>query len=77
MLAFAHIKLRPGNGKEILDSLASIEGVKEAYEVFGEWDCILKIDAENTDSLNFVVDKAKKNPGVEMTSTLVVAHTVK
>ena len=77
MLAFVHIKLRSNAGKDALDKIASVKGVKEVYELFGEWDGILKIEAENTENLNFVVDEIRKDANIEMTSTMVVAQTLK
>jgi len=74
MLAFILIALQQGNEALLQDKLSEFKEVIESRILFGEWDLIVKISAENPDALaTFVMDKIRNEPGVKLTSTLIVA----
>ena len=74
MLAFILIALQQGNEALLQDKLSGFKEVIESRILFGEWDLIVKISAENPDALaTFVMDKIRNEPGVKLTSTLIVA----
>ena len=76
MIAFVHVKLKPNAAKGAIDEMPNVKGVKEVYEIFGEWDGLLKVEADNTDAVNFIVDEIRKKADVEITSTLIVAAQI-
>ena len=54
-VAFVLINAEIGSEEEVLKSLKSVEGVEEAYIVYGVYDIVAKIEAENMDKLKDVV----------------------
>jgi DNA-binding Lrp family transcriptional regulator len=54
-IAFVLINAEIGSEEEVLNSLKGVEGVKEAYIVYGVYDIVAKIEAETMDKLKDVV----------------------
>jgi DNA-binding Lrp family transcriptional regulator len=54
-VAFVLINAEIGSEEEVLNSLKSVEGVEEAYIVYGVYDIVAKIRADNMDKLKDVV----------------------
>lgn len=54
-VAFVLINAEIGSEEEVLKSLKSVEGVEEAYIVYGVYDIVAKIKADNMDKLKDVV----------------------
>lgn len=74
MIAFALISLRECNEKEVLDKIADLSEVEDAFILFGEWDLIAKVNVENAEELGtFMMDKIRSIPEVKLSSTLIVA----
>ena len=74
MLAYVLIALKEGSGASLQDKLSGFKEVLEVKILFGEWDILVKISAENPDALaTFVMDKIRSEQGVKLTSTLIVA----
>jgi DNA-binding Lrp family transcriptional regulator len=74
MLAYVLITLKEGSEASLQDKLSGFREVLESKILFGEWDILVKISAENPDALaTFVMDKIRSEPGVKLTSTLIVA----
>jgi DNA-binding Lrp family transcriptional regulator len=56
----------------VYEVIKDIEEVKDAHPLFGEYDIILKLDAESHDKIaSIVVDSIRKIPGVIDTKTLI------
>ena len=74
MLAFVLVQLKETGEKELLDYFKKLKEVKEAHLLFGEWDCLLKVEVANENALGtFVIEKLRKKSGVKSTSTMIVA----
>lgn len=74
MLAYVLIALQEGNEASLQEKLSGFKEILESKILFGEWDLIVKISAENPDALaTFVMDKIRSESGVKLTSTLIVA----
>jgi anthranilate phosphoribosyltransferase len=74
MLAYVLIALKEGSESSLQDKLSDFDEVLESKILFGEWDILVKISSENPDALaTFVMDKIRTEPGVKLTSTLIVA----
>jgi len=54
-LAYVMINVEPGTEDNALSEIMKIEGVKEAYIVFGIYDIIVKIEVEFTDKLKELI----------------------
>lgn len=60
-------------GRGLLDSLRSIEEVKEAYSVFGVYDIVVKVEADDRKRIEeIIVWKIRKFDGVRQTITMWV-----
>ena len=54
-MAFVLINSEIGSEEEVLKELSSIEGVTEAYIVYGVYDVVAKIRADTMDKLKDIV----------------------
>jgi len=64
-----------GAEEEVLNELAKIEGVTEAYIVYGVYDIIAKVTAPNMDRLKEIVTtRIRKLPKVRSTLTMIVVE---
>ncbi len=71
-IAYVLINVETGAENEILDKLASIDEIREAYFVYGVYDIIVKIEAENVDKIKEVVTwKIRRLDKVRSTVTMV------
>ncbi len=70
-IGFVLIKTVPASEREVYDILTKLPEVQEVHSLFGEYDLIAKIHAENFNKLGqVVVDKMRSIKGVEDTKTL-------
>src|SRR4030067_899217 len=64
--------------KQIAKKIAKFPEVQEVHIITGDWDLLVKLRAENVDSIGkFVVDKLRLIKGLEKTLTCMVFETVK
>jgi len=54
-LAFVLINAEIGSEEDVLGSLKGVEGVEEAYIVYGVYDIVAKIKAKSMDKLKDIV----------------------
>ncbi len=74
MKAYVLVGLLECDERKLLELFSKMPEVKEARILFGEWDLILLIEAEDAEQLgSFVMEKIRKLPEVKITSTLIVA----
>ena len=65
-----------GAEEEVLNQLMSIEGVKEAYMVYGVYDIVAKIAVDSTEKLKEIVSsKIRKIPKVRSTLTMLIVES--
>jgi len=65
-----------GAEEEVLNQLSNLEGVKEAYIVYGVYDIVAKVEAETTEKLKEIVtSKIRKIPKVRSTLTMIIVET--
>ncbi|RLF03207.1 MAG: Lrp/AsnC family transcriptional regulator [Thermoprotei archaeon] len=75
MLAFVLISTEIGSEREVLEELKKIDEVKEAYVVFGVYDIVAKVVANNVDDLKGIVsNKIRRIGHVKTTLTMIVAE---
>ncbi len=76
VLAYVLVTLNPGTEKDILKKIAYLKEVTRVSMMYGEYDAIIKVNAESLDQLNeFLTDKLRVLPDIFQTATLIVAKT--
>ena len=71
--AFVLINAEIGSENEVLESLNKIEGVEEAYTVYGVYDVVTKIKADTMDKLKEIVTwHIRRQNKVRSTLTMIV-----
>jgi len=68
------INVLPGYEKAAYRELKNIEGIKDVYHVFGEYDFVVIIDVEDMYTLNDVVDVIRQSEIVKATKTIIGAE---
>jgi DNA-binding Lrp family transcriptional regulator len=68
------INVLPGYEKAAYRELKNIEGIKDVYHVFGEYDFVIIIDVEDLNILSDVVDRIRESETVTATRTIVGAE---
>ncbi len=71
-LAFVLVNTELGQEKEVLGILRGIPSVRDAYEIYGVHDIILKVEAESQNAFQQVVSVIRRVDGVQSTLTMVV-----
>ncbi|HIE18158.1 TPA: Lrp/AsnC family transcriptional regulator [Candidatus Bathyarchaeota archaeon] len=76
-VAFVLINAEIGSEGEILKELKKIDGVKEAYSVYGVYDVIAKVEADSMDKLKDIVTwRIRRLEKVRSTLTMIVIEAM-
>src|SRR5574337_662795 len=73
-VATAHLilKCRGGTENDIIEQLKNIEGVKDVQRTIGEFDILVKIESDDSDSLRRLIKwKISKNNKIQSVVTLM------
>jgi len=74
-MAFVLINAEIGSEEEVLKELKKVEGVQEAYVVYGVYDVVAKIRADTMDKLKDVVTwHVRRLNKVRSTLTMIVVE---
>ncbi len=68
------VNVVPGEERFVYRTLLELNGIREVYHVFGEYDFVVIIEVEGLTSLNSSVDKIRDIKGVTTTHTIVGAE---
>jgi uncharacterized protein with GYD domain len=68
------VNVVPGQEKAAYNQLLSVNGIKEIYHVFGEYDFIVISEVEGLSTLNKLVDTIRESENVTATQTVVGAE---
>ena len=72
-IAFVLINAEIGSEEEVLRALKKLEGVQEAYAVYGVYDVIAKVGAETMDAVKDIVTRnVRRLNKVRSTLTMIV-----
>jgi DNA-binding Lrp family transcriptional regulator len=72
-IAFVLINAEIGSESEVLAELKKVEGVEEAYSVYGVYDVIAKVKADSMDKLKDIVTwRVRRLNKVRSTLTMIV-----
>ncbi len=73
--ALVFIHLLSGHEEAVMQALMQISGVQNVIAVFGRWDLVITVQAEDIDELaSVVVNKIRAIPGVTATETLIAVR---
>ena len=74
-IAFVLINAEIGSEEEVLNSLKDVEGIEEAYIVYGVYDIVAKIKADSMDKLKDVVTwRIRRLNKVRSSLTMIVVE---
>jgi DNA-binding Lrp family transcriptional regulator len=74
-MAIVLINTEIGGEQEVFDELSRIEGVREAYIVYGVYDIVVKLEADTMDKLKEIVaSRIRRLPKVRSTLTMIVVE---
>jgi DNA-binding Lrp family transcriptional regulator len=77
LTAFVFISTELGEEKNLLKKIRSISNVKEAHIVYGVYDMVIKVEAENMGKLKEIVTRNIRSLSeVRSTITMTVAEGV-
>lgn len=68
------VNVVPGQEKAAYNELQQIEGIKDIYHVFGEYDFVVISEVEGLSTLNRLVDTIRESENVTATQTVVGAE---
>ncbi|MBS7604771.1 MAG: Lrp/AsnC ligand binding domain-containing protein [Candidatus Bathyarchaeia archaeon] len=77
-VAFVLINSEIGSEGEVLNELKKVEGVEEAYSVYGVYDIVAKVKADSMEKLKDIVTwKIRRLNKVRSTLTMIVIEEMK
>lgn len=68
------VNVVPGEEKAVYNELLRIDGIRDVFHVFGEYDFVTIIEVEGLSTLNKLVDGIRDIEGVTSTHTVVGAE---
>ncbi|RMF90330.1 MAG: Lrp/AsnC family transcriptional regulator [Methanobacteriota archaeon] len=68
------INVELGREVQVRRELSMFEGVKELLHLFGEYDFLVIIKADDLRQVNYIVDKIREIDGVTATKTIIGAE---
>ncbi|MFZ0698854.1 MAG: Lrp/AsnC ligand binding domain-containing protein [Thermoplasmata archaeon] len=70
-IGFVLINTAPAKEHDVYSELLRVKGIVELHPLFGEYDLIAKVEAEDFDKLGqLIIDRIRSLPGVIDTKTL-------
>ncbi len=70
--ALVFVRLLSGHEEAVMEALRQVSGVQKVIAVFGRWDLVVTVQAEDVDELAaVVVNKMRAIPGTAATETLI------
>ncbi|UCC58142.1 MAG: Lrp/AsnC ligand binding domain-containing protein [Candidatus Bathyarchaeum sp.] len=73
-LVYVLLNTEPGHMGSVLEEIKKIDGVEEAYMVYGIYDICVKVKTEIPQKLKGVVQRIRSQENVSYTLTLMVVH---
>jgi DNA-binding Lrp family transcriptional regulator len=72
VIAFVLLNVNLGTEEEVVAGLREVEGVKEAYEIFGVYDIIARLEAESAEKVRSILqERVRKLDNIRSTLTLM------
>ncbi len=77
-VAFVLINAEIGSEREVLNELKKVEGIEEAYSVYGVYDIVAKVRADSMDKLKDIVTwRIRRLNKVRSTLTMIVIEEMR
>ena len=73
VLAISLIKAVPGQEKTVYRALKELDGVKNLYQIFGDHDLLLILEAENRNKIRKILNDVEGVSFVNAVKTMLVA----
>ncbi len=73
-LVYVLLNTDPGHMEKVLEEIKKIDGVEEAYMLYGIYDICAKVKTEITQELKGIVQKIRSQDNVSSTLTLMVVQ---
>ena len=73
-LVYVLLNTEPSQMESVLEEIKEIDGVEEAYMVYGLYDICAKVKAEMPNKLKGIVQKIRSNDNASSTLTLMVVQ---
>ena len=73
-LVYVLLNTEPSQMESVLEEIKEIDGVEEAYMVYGLYDICAKVKTENPQQLKGVVQKIRSQDNVSSTLMLMVVQ---
>ena len=73
-LVYVLLNTEPSQMESVLEEVKEIDGVEEAYMVYGVYDICVKVKAEIPKELKGIVQKIRSKENVSSTLTLMVVQ---
>ncbi len=73
-LVYVLLNTEPGHMEKVLEEIREIDGVVEAYMLYGIYDICAKVRAEEAKDLKGIVQKIRSEDNVTSTLSLMVVH---
>lgn len=68
------VNVVPGEEKSVYNKLSGIDGIRDIFHVFGEYDFVVIMEVEGLSTLNKLVDSIRDIQAVTSTQTIVGAE---
>jgi len=76
--AYIMMNIKSGTEDEVCKKLAEYPQVEEVAVIYGEYDAIVKVRAENMKTLdNFITETLRSMPNIFLTATMLIAKQFK
>jgi len=76
--AYVLFKVSSGSERDICKKIVELDGVLEASVIYGEYDLVAKVSAQDLGQLEeFLTEKIRTMPSIVLTSTMIVAREYK
>ena len=76
--AYVLLTVKSGSEREVAESISKYDAVREVSEVYGEYDVLARVEAEDLAQLdNLLTYRMRSNPNVLLTYTMIVAKAHK
>jgi len=70
--AYIFLKVKPNKDREVIGKIRKLSKVKEVTSVYGEYDLIVKVEAESLEDLDSIVfDSIRAIQEVDATTTCI------
>lgn len=72
--AYVLVTVRSGSERRVCEKLSEYDEVCEVCEVYGEYDIILKVEAEDLSKLDrLLTHRIRSNPSILLTYTMIIS----